>query len=100
MMLIDYLLDPQSKYAVIGAANYDMDAVAQSISASPRRFWSGESEYVILSLDPASVPLLAGYIDQSGAGIEFDFVQGSGKVSLLVHPQALELLAEFAPEQS
>lgn len=93
MTLDEYLADGQSKYAVIGAANYDMDPAAQSISDSPRRFVLGATEYVILSLDPVAVPLLVGYIQQSGAGVEFEFIQGSGNVSLLQHQQALELLA-------
>jgi len=93
MTLNEYLAETQSKYAVIGSANYDMDPVAQSISDSPRRFVLGGTEYVILSLDPAAVPLLVGYIEQSGAAVEFEFIQGSGKVSLLQHQQALDLLA-------
>lgn len=93
MNLSEYLADSQSKYAVIGANNYDIDPVAKGISDSPRRFALGGIDYVILSLDPVAVPLLVGYIEQSGVGVEFEFIQGSGKVSLLQHQQALELLA-------
>lgn len=93
MNLQEYIATNQSKYAVIGAAAYDADEVAQSISTSPRRFIKSETEYVILSLDPASIEGLVGYIQSSGTDVEYEFVQGSGKVSLLTHQQALDLLS-------
>lgn len=98
MNLVDYIADHQSKYAVIGSANYDADPVAQSISTSPRRFSKNETEYVILSLDPASIENLVGYISMSGSDVEYEFIQGSGKVSLLTHSQAIELLGNTEDE--
>lgn len=92
MNLQEYIATNQSKYAVIGAASYDADPVAQSISASPRRFSKNETAYVILSLDPASIENLVGYIQSSGSDVEYEFIQGSGNVSLLTHSQTLELL--------
>lgn len=92
MSLQEYIAMDQSKYAVIGAANYDADPVAQSISPSPRRFVVNETEYVILSLDPTSIEGLVEYIKLSGSDIEYEFIRGSGNVSLLTHPQALSLL--------
>ncbi len=98
MNLREYLQSEHSKYAVIGAANYDMDPVAQSISDSPRRFVLGETGYVILSLITEAVPALVEYIHQSGIDVEYEFIQGSGKVSLLLHQQALELLSQLSGE--
>ena len=102
MNLQEYIATNQSKYAVIGAAAYDADPVAQSISTSPRRFSKNETEYVILSLDPASIENLVGYIQSSGSDVEYEFIQGSGKVTLLTHEEALELLSgleEVATEE-
>lgn len=93
MTLQDYIAINQSKYAVIGSANYNSDPMAQSISSSPRRFTIDDTEYVILSLDPALIAGLVEYIQISGSGIEFEFIKGTGNVSLLQHQQALDLLA-------
>lgn len=94
MSLESYIATNQSKYAVIGGANYDADPMAQSISSSPRRFILDGTEYVILSLDPASIAGLVEYIQLTGADVEYAFVKGSGKASLLTHAQAIELMAQ------
>lgn len=93
MILQEYIATNQSKYAVIGAAAYDADPVAQSVSTSPRRFIVEAVEYVILSLDPDSIAGLVGYIESTGTSVEYTFNVGTGLVSLLTHTQALELLA-------
>lgn len=98
MTLQEYIALNQSKYAVIGADVYDADPVAQSISSSPRRFVLDGAEYVVLSLDPSSIAGLVAYIQQGGADVEYDFVKGSGKASLLTHEQALTLLNDVGEE--
>lgn len=99
MTLQEYIATNQSKYAVIGADAYDADPVAQSISPSPRRFTIESTEYVILSLDPSSIANLVGYIQMSGSDVEYEFIKGSGKVSLLTHEQALTLLNSIEDEE-
>lgn len=97
MNLESYLSNTESKYAIISAEAYTAEPLAQSISSEPARFTIGGKEYVILSLDPRSVPDLVAYIQHSGKDVEFEFVQGSGKVSLLLHGQARTLIAAVEP---
>jgi hypothetical protein len=92
MTLMEYIAVNQSKYAVIAASAYDTDEVAQGISSSPRRFTLDTTEYVILSLNPSTISNLVDYISTLGLSVEYEFVKGSGKVSLLTHSEALELL--------
>lgn len=92
MTLQEFVAIAESKYAIILAANYDADPVAQSISASPRRFVLHEIEYVILSLDPQSIPQLYGYVLSTGNSVEFEYRQGTGAVKLLTHSDAINLL--------
>lgn len=92
MTLEQYLQSTESKYAVIRADSYEQDAVAQSISQSPRRFMFGEVEMVVLSLEPLTVPELIAYAEQAANGVEFELTIGSGKVTLLTHSQVLALL--------
>lgn len=102
MNLEQYLAVPESKYAVILAAAYAADPVAQAISASPRQFDLNGVSYVILSLDPAQIRQLYTYVTGSGNAIEFGFVQGTGAIKLLTHHQALDLMAQVdhEPEQA
>lgn len=93
MTLEQYLTSTESKYAVIRADSYEQDPVAQSISQSPRRFMFGDVEMVILSLEPLTVPELIAYAEQAANGVEFELTVGSGKVTLLTHSQALNVLA-------
>lgn len=98
MTLTEYLESPESKYGVIRSDSYDADPVAKSISQSPRRFNLNESEFVILSLEPMSVPQLAAYASQVASGVEFELTVGSGKVTLLTHSQAIQLLSSLETE--
>lgn len=99
MTLAEYLANPESKYAVIRSDSYDADPVAQSISQSPRRFLLEGVEFVILSLEPLSVPELVAYAEQAANGVEFELTVGSGKVTLLLHSTALELLSSTTIEE-
>lgn len=81
-----------SHYAVITKASYDADPVAQSISLSPRMFTYQGAELVILSIEPSQLPKLISYAEQVGNGIEYELIIGSGKVTLLTHQQALDLM--------
>lgn len=84
-----------SKYAVISSAVFDTDEVAQSISADPRRFLVNETGYVILSLDLEAIDNLITYVQTLGVGVEFEFIQGSGNVSILTHNQAIDLMSLY-----
>lgn len=98
MTLAEYLASTESKYAVIRADSYAQDEVAQSISASPRRFTIDGVEFVILSLEPMTVPQLAAYAEQVANGVEFELTVGSGKVTLLLHSEATALLESYQEE--
>lgn len=95
MTLSEYLSQPGNKYAVILAAAYAADPVAQSISDSPRNFVINEIEYVILSLEPAQIEQLYAYVTGGGNAVEFGFTQGTGAIKLLTHSQALSLMAQI-----
>lgn len=92
MTLQEYLVIPESKYAIIRTESYLQDPVAQSISLSPRQFTKDGVDFTVLSLEPLSVPELAAYAEQVANGVEFQLTVGSGKVTLLLHSQVLELL--------
>jgi hypothetical protein len=46
----------------------------------------------ILSLEPLTVPELVAYVEQAANGVEFELTLGSGKVTLLLHSQVINLL--------
>lgn len=92
MTLDEYLVIPESKYAVLRHDSYLQDPIAQSISSSPRTFEHSGIEMVVLSLEPLSVPELAAYANSAANGVEFELTIGSGKVTLLLHSQILSLL--------
>jgi hypothetical protein len=83
-----------SKYAIIASSVFDTDEVAQSISLEPRRFVVENTEYVILSLNLEQLDSLIAYVLSIGAGVEYEFIKGSGNVSIITHEQALALLQE------
>ena len=95
MNITEYLSTPESKYLVIGKQVWEGDPVAQGLSSEPRVFTINGVDYVILSLDPSMVPLLESYISSQGGDYEFGFLQGTGKVSFLLHSEALELLKDI-----
>ncbi len=92
MTLQDFLDSKESKYAVIRSDSYAQDPVAQLISPSPRTFDYNGVNMTLLSLEPLSVPELVDYVEQAANGVEFELTIGSGKVTLLLHPDVIELL--------
>lgn len=97
MTLDEFLSQSGNKYAVISLESYNQDAIAQSISNSPRIFIKDDVELVVLSLEPATIPKLVEYVEESANGIEFELALGSGKVTLLLHSQILDLLSSLEP---
>ncbi len=93
MTLDQYLASNESKYAVIRTESYQQDEIAKAISQSPRQFELDGISFTILSLEPMTVPELAAYAEQVANGVEFELTVGSGKVTLLLHSQALALLS-------
>ena len=84
------------KYAVISRLVYESDEVAQSISLYPRAV--GDN-HILLSVCLTKIDGFAAYIENLGFEIETEFVEGSGKVSLLSHAQVSELLAKYPTEE-
>jgi hypothetical protein len=93
MTLEEFLALSGSKYAVISSEAFDADPVAQTLSDSPRRFKINTGEYVVLSLNPESVQGLVSYVISTGVGVEYEFLLGTGSVSLLTHTQTIGLLS-------
>jgi hypothetical protein len=100
MTLEDYLSSSQSKYAVITTDSYMQDPVAQSISTSPRTFDYNGVNMTLLSLEPLTVPQLVAYVEQAANGVEFELTIGSGKVTLLLHSDVIELLNNIPQSES
>ena len=98
MTFEEFLAAPFSKYAILRKENYDMDEVAQSISSSPRTFIYDEIEFVILSLNIESLTELYNYLVSIGIEVEYTFQLGTGKLTLLNHPDALVLLDSLPQE--
>lgn len=100
MTLEQYLVSPESKYAIIRTDSYLQDPVAQSISPSPTTFMYQGVDMVVLSLEPLSVPELVAYVEQAANGVEFELTIGSGKVTLLLHSKVIELLSTLREEEA
>ena len=93
MMTLDkYIENGESKYAVITTDSYMQDPVAQSISPSPRTFDYSGVNMTLLSLEPLTVPELVDYVEQAANGVEFELTIGSGKVTLMLHSDVVDLL--------
>lgn len=97
MSIQRYLATPESKYLVVGKTVWEQDDVAKSIAPEPRTFTLNDTEYVILSLDPLTVPQLEAYIFSQGGQYEFGFEQGNGKASFMLHSEVLNLLKDLEP---
>lgn len=98
MTLQEYIALKAPKYAVISALAYYNFPVATALATSPRMFSTANMAYVILSLRDEELPMLVGYIRTIGFDIEFGFTEGTGKVSLLLLDEVLQLLETYAPE--
>lgn len=97
MNLSEFIAHSESKYAVIRTDSYLQDPVAQSLSTSPRQFDYQGVSMTLLSLDPSKVQELADYVQ---GAVEFELTIGSGKVTLLLHSQALAILPKDSEASS
>ncbi len=91
MNIEQFIQDEQLKFAVIAKASWEADEVAQSISPSPRAFTHQGVDMVLLSICVTQVQALHDYV--RGA-VEYNLTVGTGLVTLLLHSQVQELLAE------
>jgi hypothetical protein len=93
MNLETYLALAGPKYVVISKTAHAEQEVAQKLAPEPGSFVYNGTEYVAINVEPMALPDLVTYIQQQ-AGIEFEFTQGSGLVSLLTQEQVLALIAQ------
>lgn len=99
MTLQEFIVSPVAKYAVISALAYYNFPVAANLAIAPRMFTTDSMTYVIISLKDTEIPMLVGYIRTIGFDVEFEFTEGTGRVTLLTHTQVLELLELYDPEE-
>lgn len=92
MSLETYLGVVGPKYVIVSKDTHTSEPVASQLAPEPRSFVYNGVEHVAINVEPLAVPELAAYIEQQ-AGVEFEFVQGSGNASLLTHAQVLDLLS-------
>jgi hypothetical protein len=92
MNLEQFINSPQLKYAVITKASYDADETAQSISQAPRVFTLNDVEYVLLSICAKQAASFYAYLQNLGAGVDFEMIQHTGNVKLLLHNQVQDIL--------
>jgi len=93
MNLEIYLALAGPKYVVISKTAHAEQEVAHQLAPEPGSFVYNGIEYVAINVEPMALPELVTYIQQQ-AGIEFEFTQGSGLVSLLTQQQVLDLIAQ------
>ena len=91
--LATFTSSPEYKFALITRSSFDADPIAQQLSTAPTVITVQDTELVILSIPTDRVAELAAYAEQVANGIEFELTLGSNKVTLLLHTQALELVA-------
>lgn len=99
MTLQEFIVAPVAKYAVVSALAYYNFPVATNLAQGPRIFNTNITAYAILSLRDEEIPMLVAYVKTIGFDIEWEFTEGSNKVTLLTHPQVLELLNIWEPEE-
>lgn len=99
MLLSEFISNKESKYAIIRYDSYLQDPVAQSLSISPRTFTYNDVTMVVFSLEPLSVEQLVMYANNAANGVEFELTLNSGKVTLLLHSQMLQLLQGLSDEE-
>lgn len=91
MNIEQFIQSPELKFAVITKASWEQDEVAQSIAPSPRVFMHQGTEMVLLSISKTKVMELYNYVQ---GAVEYELTLGTGKVTLLLHSQVLELLTD------
>lgn len=100
MNLRTFVDSNESKYLVIGTNIWNTDPVAQAMAPDARSFTLNGVTYSIISLDPMGVDRLSIYIESNGGEYEFEFQQGNGKASYLLHSQMAELLRRVHAEEA
>jgi len=91
MTFDEFLLLEGPKYVVISKEAHQAQSVAFNLAPEPGCFTFNGIEYVAINIEPIALLELINYI-QENAGIEFEFTQGSGLVSLLTHEQVIALV--------
>lgn len=100
MNLKDFMAIEGLKYIVISKEAHIAHPVAFELASEPGTFKYNGVEYVAINVDPIALPELVAYILEN-AGIEYEFTQGNGLVSLLTHTQVLGLIANGeVPDES
>jgi len=92
MNIKEYINGDFLKYAIITREAYESDELAQAIASRPR---SIGVDYIALSISKSKAQEFADYVENLGYQFEFEFIEGSGKVSLLNHAQAVELAFKY-----
>ena len=98
MNLQDFVVAPIAKYAIVSLIAYYNFPVATNLASSPRIFNTDVTAYAVISLKDSEIAMLVGYIKTLGFDVEFEFTEGSGKVSLLVLDQVQKLLDLYDAE--
>ena len=80
------------KYAVLRKDHHEDEPMASERWPTPGTFMVDGVEFVAINIEPYTVPEIVGYIESQGSGVEFEFTQGSGLVSMLTHEQVLQLV--------
>lgn len=92
MTLQEFIVAPVAKYAIVSALAYYNFPVATNLAVAPRIFNTDITAYAVLSLRDSEIPMLVGYAKTIGFDLEWEFTEGSGKVTLLTHEGVIQLL--------
>lgn len=87
-----------AKYAVISTLAYYNFPMATNLADQPRMFNTDLNVYTIISLRDPDIPGLISYVCSRGFGVEFEFTEGTGRVTLLTYQQIVNLLDLYDPE--
>lgn len=92
-----FIASRELKFAIITKESWEQDEVANSLSSSPRFLKFNNQDMVILSLPNAKVRTLYDYVN---GNVEFNSITlGSGKVTLLLTNQVMDILKENEPDE-
>lgn len=94
-----FLKDGSGKYAVISTQAYYNFPVAQQLATEPTMFNTDTNVYTVISLNNDQIPLLVAYIRKMGFDIEYEFTEGTYRVTLLHYYQILQLLDKWSHEE-
>lgn len=96
--LEQFLKDGSGKYAIVSTQAYYNFSVAYDLAQYPTMFNTDTNVYTIISLLDLQIPLLVAYVRKIGFDIEYQFTEGTNRVTLLHYYQVLQLLEDWAPE--